>query len=261
MEKDSKQDAIIAKQEYLGEKDHTEHFFSLLPAFKDHRYITVDEKPLFVIYDPYHFVGIENFISLWRKLATENGLKGFYFVGMCNSTTTIQRTTDGSLKRVLPNLNSSKEVYENLLNLGFDGLNSYGKSRAEMLSQGKWLRIFSLYMHRKYPWLPVQKYNYPKIVKHFFSPEDKWENIYPTILPQWDRTARIGRKEGVYINSTPENFKKHLKEALKVVEGRPLEHKILFLRSWNEWGEGNYVEPDLKYGHGYLDVIRECIIE
>ena len=130
-----------------------------------------------------------------------------------------------------------------------------------MLSQGKWRRIISLYLHQKFPWLPVQKYNYPKVVKYFFSPEDRWENIYPTILPQWDRTARVGRKEGVYYNSTPENFKKHLKDALKIVEGRPLEHKILFLRSWNEWGEGNYVEPDLKYGHGFLDAIKECILK
>lgn len=259
--KDSKLDAMIAKQEYLGEKDHTEHFYSLLPAFKDHRYITVDGKFLFVIYDPYRFQGIEEFIQLWRKLAEENGLKGFYFVGMCNNTTTIQRTEDGTLKRVLPNLKSSKEVYENLLKLGFDGLNSYGKSRAEMLSQGKWRRIISLYLHQKFSWLPVQKYNYPKVVKYFFSPEDRWENIYPTILPQWDRTARVGRKEGVYYNSTPENFKKHLEDALKIIEGRPLEHKILFLRSWNEWGEGNYVEPDLKYGHGFLDAIKECILK
>ena len=50
-------------------------------------------------------------------------------------------------------------------------------------------------------------------------------------------------------------------EAVKIVEGRPLEHKILFLRSWNEWGEGNYVEPDLKYGHGFLDAIKECILK
>jgi hypothetical protein len=99
------------------------------------------------------------------------------------------------------------------------------------------------------------------VIKYFFAPEDQWENVYPTILPQWDRTARVGRNEEVYVKSTPENFKKHIENALNIIKNKSNEHKILFLRSWNEWGEGNYVEPDLKYGHGFLDAIKECITD
>lgn len=47
------------------------------------------------------------------------------------------------------------------------------------------------------------------------------------------------------------------KDALEIIKNKQPEHKILFLRSWNEWGEGNYVEPDLRYGHGYLDALKE----
>ena len=72
----------------------------------------------------------------------------------------------------------------------------------------------------------------------------------------WPRT---GKSEGVYVNSTPENFQKHIEKALDVIKDKSPEHKILFLRSWNEWGEGNYVEPDLKYGHGFLDAIKNTI--
>ena len=32
-----------------------------------------------------------------------------------------------------------------------------------------------------------------------------------------------------------------------------------FLKSWNEWGEGNYVEPDQEFGHGWLDAIKEAM--
>ena len=39
------------------------------------------------------------------------------------------------------------------------------------------------------------------------------------------------------------------------------EKQIIFLKSWNEWGEGNYMEPDQKYGHGYLDALKEAIEE
>ena len=60
-------------------------------------------------------------------------------------------------------------------------------------------------------------------------------------------------------SSTPALFEEHIKTALEIISKKQDEHKILFLRSWNEWAEGNYVEPDLKFGHGYLDALKESI--
>ena len=251
--------AMIAKQLYPGEEDYRQHFYTVLPAFKDHRYITVDGKPLFAIFDPYSFKDIRNFIEVWRNLAKENGLKGIHFIAICNNTSTMKRLADGSIKRVLPNTNSSAEVYKEMLSLGFDGLNSFGKSRGEMLALGRIRRTVRFLLQKNISWFPPLKYDYAKVTKHFFAPEDRWDNVYPTIMPQWDRTPRAGKHEGIYINSTPENFKKHIEEALEVINDRPNEHKILFLRSWNEWGEGNYVEPDLRYGHKFLEAIKASV--
>lgn len=250
---------VIAPQLYPGDKDYTDHFNYVLPAFKDHRYIKVDGKPLFLILDPYHFPDVTHFMELWRQLAKKEGLPGIYFVGMGNSTTTIKKNPDGSLRRVLPNLKSSADVYNDFFAWGFDGINPWGKSRAEMLSEGKYKRIFRTFIHNKFPFLPTYHLDYKKVMRpeYYFSPEDSWENVYPTLLPQWDRSPRIGKSEGVYVNSTPENFKKHIHDALEIIKDKQPEHKILFLRSWNEWGEGNYVEPDLRYGHGYLDALKD----
>ena len=77
-----------------------------------------------------------DFIDVWKSLAIKNGLKGIYFVALSNSTSTIRRDESGNLTRVLPDLKSSAGVYNDLLALGFDGINSWGKSRAEILSQG-----------------------------------------------------------------------------------------------------------------------------
>lgn len=85
------------------------------------------------------------------------------------------------------------------------------------------------------------------------------EQRVPHSFPQWDRTPRAGKHEGIYVNATPENFKHHIEDALQLIKNKPEQRKILFLRSWNEWGEGNYVEPDTKYGHGFLDAIRKTI--
>lgn len=252
-------DRMIVEQRYLGEEDYTMHFQEVLPAFKDKRYITIEGKPLFAIFDPYNFQDVSNFIKTWQRLAKENGLKGIYFIAMSNSTSTLQRNGDGTLKRVTPNLQSSERVYNDLLNLGFDGINSFGKSRAEMLYMGKYMRIVKKLLHQYLPFLPTHCINYEKITQHFFAPEDSWQNVYPSIFPQWDRTPRAGNSEGVYVNATPTTFKKHIQNALNVIKNKDMEHRILFLRAWNEWGEGNYVEPDLKYGHGFLDAIKEAI--
>lgn len=253
-------DRMIVEQRYLGEEDYTMHFQEVLPSFRDKRYITIEDKPLFAIFDPYNFRDVSNFIKTWQRLAKENGLKGIYFIAICNSTSTLQRNADGTLKRVTPNLQSSERVYNDLLNLGFDGINSFGKSRAEMLCMGKYARIAKKLLHQYLPFLPTHCINYEKITQHFFAPEDSWQNVYPSIFPQWDRTPRAGNSEGVYINATPTSFKKHIQDALNVIKNKDVEHQILFLRSWNEWGEGNYVEPDLKYGHAFLDAIKETIV-
>ena len=79
-------------------------------------------------------------------------------------------------------------------------------------------------------------------------------------MPNWDRTPRSGKKARIYVNSTPEVFGEQIDKALELVKTKQDEHKILFLMSWNEWAEGNYVEPDLRYGHGYLNVLREKLL-
>ena len=105
---------MIVQQTYPGEKDHISHFNYVLPAFLDHRYIKVDGKPLFLILEPYYFKGLTLFMDLWRKLAVEHGLKGIYFVGMGNSTSTVKKNGDGTVERVLPNLESSAALYKEI---------------------------------------------------------------------------------------------------------------------------------------------------
>ena len=74
----------------------------------------------------------------------------------------------------------------------------------------------------------------------------------PQILPGWDDTPRYGQNGVVYDNATPELFAGHLAKAIAIVENRPQEEAIIFIKAWNEWAEGNYLEPDTRYRHAYL---------
>jgi hypothetical protein len=258
---DKGQPEYITKQEYPGDEDFNNHFNYVLCAFKDKRYITIDGKPVFLIFDPYHFKEITHFINLWKKMAQENGLAGIHFVAICNSTSTIRRNEDGSITHVIPNIHNSNDVYKQMLALGFDAVNSFGKSRGEMIYMGKYRKLVRHMMNKYLSIMPPIRIDYPKAVKGFFAPEDCEENIYPTIMPQWDRSPRANNADGVYINATPTAFKQHVKQALDVIKNKEDEHKIIFLRSWNEWGEGNYVEPDTIYGHGFLNALKQALWE
>lgn len=79
------------------------------------------------------------------------------------------------------------------------------------------------------------------------------------MVPNWDNTPRSGERGRVLTNSTPDLFKRELMRAIKMVERQPSERRIVFIKSWNEWAEGNYLEPDLRDGDGYLRAAREAL--
>jgi hypothetical protein len=83
---------------------------------------------------------------------------------------------------------------------------------------------------------------------------------YPSLIHAWDNSPRSGKNGLVLHDSTPELFRLLLRRALEVREHVPREENLIFLKSWNEWAEGNHLEPDLKFGKGYLDVIREEVL-
>ena len=252
--------SMFLEQLYPGNDDDVQHFMSVLPAFKDKRYITVDGKPVFILWAPWDHPHVSEWIKTWRRLAAENGLPGLYLIGITTSTLAFRQDAEGNRKRVLPNLKSSADVYQAILDMGFDAVNSFGKRRGEMLADGKIRNLLKTALRRMGVKVG-QHFDYVKTMKNYFTPEDRWDNVFPTILPQWDRTPRRAAWDGIYVNANPDNFEKHVREAVDLVKDRDPEHRLIILKSWNEWGEGNYVEPDLQYGHGWLQAIRKAIEE
>jgi hypothetical protein len=156
--------------------------------------------------------------------------------------------------------NQAAERYQEVLDLGFDAVMSYGLGRAQTICNGKLRKVlYYLSYNKKFiPPIPMRT-DYAKVMSHYYVDEDRWDNVYPTLMPQWDRTPREGYRSDPLTDSTPEKFQRSIEEAIALLKDKQPEHQILFLKSWNEWGEGNYVEPDLKFGHGYLQAIRQAI--
>lgn len=225
---------VLIEQLYPGVEDHISHFYRLLPAFKDKRYIKIDGKPAFMIYKPNEFPGISEFIKLWDQLAVKEGFEGMHIVG---------HTQD----------ELSHDELQHLLNLGLDSVNTVG-----LYIAGKHiLNGINMYIRVALRKLfgVVGAISYKKAYPKFLRPLDKLEVVYPTIIPNWDHSPRSGKTGFIIKNSTPELFARHIRAVLECIKGK--KSKIAFLKSWNEWGEGNYMEPDLKYGKGYIKVLRD----
>ena len=103
-------------------------------------------------------------------------------------------------------------------------------------------------------------HSYRRYVERGF-PEVASELDYPMVIPNWDNTPRAERRGSVLHGSTPELFARHLREAVNCVARRPPEDQIVFIKSWNEWAEGNYLEPDQRHGHAYLEAVRAILRE
>ena len=228
---------ILIKQTYPGLQDYKNHFLELLSAFHDSRYIKIDNKLLFVIYKPFNLPNPQEFIDLWNNLAIQNGLNGFYFVGVTSNP-----QTETNL----------------ILNMGFDAVNTYRINEAQYATS----RIKMLYkgLSRKFfdGKLALSKFEYSDIMNNWINEQDYQENILPSLVPNWDNSPRSGRNAIILNNSTPEFFEKHILDILKTQENK--RNKIVFLKSWNEWAEGNYVEPDLKYGLEYILKLRKQLV-
>ena len=256
----------IAEQTYPGPDDHEKHFYSLLKAFRDHRYIKVDGKLLFYIFSPLMFPDISNFMKQWNDLAKKEGLSGFFFVALRESgELQLKESAKIGRKGIKHFLSSPKEEFDKILAMGFDGVNSRGLNiayyRYHSPLYAYFRHLFRRIMMKYLDWQPIEKYDTKRIGMCMFTDEDRRNNIYPTIIPNLDRSPRIGNRAKIWYNAKPEYFKKQVEYALDLIKEKPEQHRILFLMAWNEWGEGNYMEPDLEYGHGYINALKEALTE
>ena len=83
------------------------------------------------------------------------------------------------------------------------------------------------------------------------------EEVVPTILPGWDHSPRSRMRAFVMDHSTPEAFKAHVQAIKAIVDKK--QNQLVMLKSWNEWGEGNYMEPDARWGKQYIDAMGSVL--
>jgi hypothetical protein len=236
---------ILVEQTYPGTKDYEQHFEALLRAFKDKRYITVSGKKLFVVYKPEKIPDPTEFVNVWNRLAVAAGLNGFYFVGIAHKWNPREHGFDavvapapGTQVGSLPKTTSRKMI-DKVSNRIF---------REDMDS-----------LLKKWRGRPLVR-DYEHYADHACN-ESLADYEFPVVVSNWDNTPRSGSNGLVLKNSHPRLFGILLRKALMQVQSRSPENRIVFLKSWNEWAEGNHLEPDREFGMSYLQVVKEELLK
>lgn len=238
--------SILIEQIYPGEEDYCNYFNYLEPFFKDERYIKIDNKPMFHIYRLDDIPNVDQFINLFNALAIKIGFNGIHFIATVSVNS--------------PNVLNNDNVY------GVVGIDAFQKLRYSQLFHFKkdsflykceyrilyQLGYFDVLGKRKKPLVVDYNKGLKKLAINF--PHTKY---IPCVIPNWDNSPRSGKKSLIFINSSPNAFYKYFKELMHYIGKQESKPTMIVLKSWNEWAEGNYLEPDSNYGRKWLEVIKK----
>ena len=231
---------ILVEQNYPGVDDYTAHFYSLIEAFHDKRYIEVEGKKLVFIFRPMEIPDPLKFISLWQELAIKEGFKGIHFVGM-------HMPSDWK-----PSNSGYDAMVQNWLSR-----DKFKKFTLKQKIERKFFngQIVSLNkLIKKFPNI-VSYIDYINNYPEFELKEDE----YPMVYVDWDNTPRAGNDGWLFDGACPELFGKLCTKAFEQTSNKSENEKIVIIKSWNEWAEGNYLEPDQKHGLAFLEAYKRSL--
>lgn len=202
-------------------QDDEQHGAWLAAAFADPRYLRVKGRPIFLIYRPGDLPDPKRTLDTIRAQAARRNLPDPYLLG----------------------INAHKQ--EDFRKLGFDGIVDFEPQLGVLPGAFKdGLKVFDYAASRKI--MNSRQWEYP---------------VHPCIFVDWDNTPRRGNNGIVFTGSTPRLFGNGLDKIIRSVAHEPFAERLVFINAWNEWAEGNYLEPDQKRGRAYLEAIRRVNCE
>lgn len=221
---------IIIPQTYGKEEEWKSHYTYFRRFFMDERYIKEQNCPVLLIYRLRNIPYFNEMLRYWNTCAKKDGFSGIFVISM-----DIWR--DQAAKSRL--VNGTVDFEPN-------------KTRAEIMHASELLtpkKKGSLLWNR----FAVRSIHYKEINEKMLRiPHGK--NQFRTVFVDFDDSPRRGERAVITKGSTPQLFGRYLRKAIRQSQSEGNEY--LFINAWNEWGEGNYLEPDTKNGYGYLNQIR-----
>jgi lipopolysaccharide biosynthesis protein len=229
---------ILLEQVYSAEDD-LRHIRSLIPFFKDPRYIRVNGKPLFLFYRIGHLPEPAETIRRWQAEAVAAGLPGLYLANVESFP------TEHGAAAKLP-LDAAVEFAPDWGCLEKPSLFLRGLRRIQKKVGGP-----SLCTHTFLPYASLAEKMKRKPAPDYLR--------YRCVTPMWDNSARRKENALVLTGSTPELYERWLADTVRAFAPPSGEENLIFINAWNEWAEGNHLEPDQQWKRTYLEATRRAL--
>lgn len=252
---DGSENDILLEQNYSME-DHTHHIKYLIPFFKDPRYIRIDGKCVFSIYRSDLIPDLADVINLWRSVARECNIElyivrfeGLMKVGKEYMVDGIDASTEFQPHSAINKLNNRRSDKKGLK----DEL-TVAAVRNSLFSHTR--NIYKKYFAKELDGI-VQSYE--ELVKADFTETECDYKKFKCVSPGWDNSSRKAKKYRILTASTPHLFREWINHKLKIFVPYSANENLFFINAWNEWAEGNHLEPDRKWGKSYLQELKDAL--
>ena len=226
---DGRNTELLLEQSYSAESD-IKFFYDILPALKDNRYIRIDGRPLVIIYRPGDLPSASESAKRWQDLAVKEGLHGLHLAAVHSFDFADPRSFGFDSAIQFPPLQTpSHNIATN---------NSFNAS----------------------PEFAGNVFNMQDVIKLYSDVPQQDYKLFRGVTPRWDNTPRRMERATSWVNSSPEIYGEWLKVAvMQTQRDHPAVEQFLFINAWNEWAEGAYLEPDVRYGYRYLEQTRAAL--
>ena len=221
---DAREHELLIRQEYRPEDPH-ESLRAMLPYLSDPRYLALDGRKVIVIYRPQHLPDAAAWMDVWRAEAVKLGL--------------------GELLLVCALTHGNRSYTK----FGFDAGVEFPPHNLEGIQMPLMEKLGFFGQFKGY--LP----DFRDVAEQYLARDYSAEpNVFRTVYPCWDNTARRKEQALITLNGTPENYEYWLHRAIEATrKDHPGKQRLVFINAWNEWAEGCHLEPCQRYGHGFLE--------
>jgi len=230
---DGNENDILLGQVYSPE-DALAFVRYLIPFFKDPRYIKINDRPVLFVYRPNSFPDTKQYIQIWADECNKHGIPAPYVTAVLTRGATDPRDfdMDAGVERVLHDWTDGA-VPERKQE--FSSFNTFNGTVLDYSD-----------------------------VANFYMNEDSFRDFtyFRSVIPIWDNTARYDENAYVIHQSTPHMFQQWLEETIHYSNSElAKEERFIVVNAWNEWAEGDHLEPDTMYGYSYLNSIGRALSE